>query len=821
MSRSLLRISSMLALMLVASLALAGAASAATRYATATPGTTPNCSQAKPCDLATAVTGAADGDTVIVAGGTYTLAATLIDPAGTDVTIEGTDPQHRPVITGPATGDALDVLGAGSAVSDLELRVPAANTTGAALRFDGLTADRILASGPAPAAGGTCQLSGEDVTLSNSVCTSTGTKGAGVYVATDLTGTSTTFPQQVTIANVTALATGTTSDGIHVFENTATSQVQVTVTNTIARGVHSGIFTERVNASATNDVFVDHSNFSKTTANTGTSITLDSPSTNQTTAPSFDASGYHQVAGSPTIGQGVVHFPFDDGPFDIDGDSRVLVHNASDDTIDIGADQFVPPPSQRYASPTGTNHTTCPSSSPCSLIDAVGGAQSEDDIIVGPGTYDLLDDSLFVEIPLHIQGQSGAARPIITSSQESGLFGTVEVEGDGSTLSGLDIRATGSSNAIALNVDAVNAVADGVLARGSTGCHLQQTGILLRDSVCVGTAQDGAGLEVDATAASDSVRNVTAVGRGDGVLAEDFSTEAARVELVNVIARGGVGHDVHAESDQTTPNLVVTAKHVNYATTTSDGQAGVTIADDGSKQAAAPVFFDPANLDFHEAAGSPTLGAGLVEGRDAGSTDIDGDPRPTTPGLLDIGADQATNPPQQKPQPTDTPPGETPPGQKPPVVTPPTTTTPVVTTPAPAPLPAVSKASIAPSRFAVLAKGHRAKHGVHYKASVRFTLTTIAQVRATALIKTTGRKVGKSCKKQTSKNRKGRACTLWVKVGTAFANSAKAGTTTVTFAGKIGKRALKPGTYELTLVATDAAKRVSKPKTISFKIVRG
>jgi hypothetical protein len=125
------------------------------------------------------------------------------------------------------------------------------------------------------------------------------------------------------------------------------------------------------------------------------------------------------------------------------------------------------------------------------------------------------------------------------------------------------------------------------------------------------------------------------------------------------------------------------------------------------------------------------------------------------------------------------------------------------------------------SRFAVKLKGHRPKHGVHYGAAVRFSLTNVAQVRATVFLKTRGRKVGGSCKAQTSKNRTAKKCTLWKKVGVAFTNVAGTGITTVRFSGVVGRHALKPGSYELTLVATDAAKRASKPKTLAFKIVRG
>jgi len=47
------------------------------------------------------------------------------------------------------------------------------------------------------------------------------------------------------------------------------------------------------------------------------------------------------------------------------------------------------------------------------------------------------------------------------------------------------------------------------------------------------------------------------------------------------------------------------------------------------------------------------------------------------------------------------------------------------------------------------------------------------------------------------------------------------GANAVFFSGRIGSKALKPGSYQATLTATDAAKNVSQAKSVSFKIVKG
>jgi hypothetical protein len=82
-----------------------------------------------------------------------------------------------------------------------------------------------------------------------------------------------------------------------------------------------------------------------------------------------------------------------------------------------------------------------------------------------------------------------------------------------------------------------------------------------------------------------------------------------------------------------------------------------------------------------------------------------------------------------------------------------------------------------------------------------------------------GKRVGKRCVKPTATNRHRRACTRFVSAGT-LRRGEKAGAVSVKFSGRIGKRALKPGRYRATITATDAAGNVSKPRSVSFRIVR-
>ena len=51
--------------------------------------------------------------------------------------------------------------------------------------------------------------------------------------------------------------------------------------------------------------------------------------------------------------------------------------------------------------------------------------------------------------------------------------------------------------------------------------------------------------------------------------------------------------------------------------------------------------------------------------------------------------------------------------------------------------------------------------------------------------------------------------------------NAPTGTNTKRFSGRIGRRALAPGSYRATLVARDAAGNASKAKRLGFRVVRG
>jgi hypothetical protein len=65
-----------------------------------------------------------------------------------------------------------------------------------------------------------------------------------------------------------------------------------------------------------------------------------------------------------------------------------------------------------------------------------------------------------------------------------------------------------------------------------------------------------------------------------------------------------------------------------------------------------------------------------------------------------------------------------------------------------------------------------------------------------------------------------RAKPRFVKVGSLNAQE-KAGRQSTAFSGRLKGKALKPGRYRATIVATDPAGQTSNPQRAAFRVVRG
>ncbi len=116
--------------------------------------------------------------------------------------------------------------------------------------------------------------------------------------------------------------------------------------------------------------------------------------------------------------------------------------------------------------------------------------------------------------------------------------------------------------------------------------------------------------------------------------------------------------------------------------------------------------------------------------------------------------------------------------------------------------------------------GSAARATKHKKGTTfRYTLSEAATVRIVIAQDRTGRRKAKKCVATTPKLRNAKKCVRIFVKGTLTRTSHQ-GANSVAFSGRIATKALKPGHYHATLTATDAAKNTSKPKTITFTIVK-
>ena len=149
---------------------------------------------------------------------------------------------------------------------------------------------------------------------------------------------------------------------------------------------------------------------------------------------------------------------------------------------------------------------------------------------------------------------------------------------------------------------------------------------------------------------------------------------------------------------------------------------------------------------------------------------------------------------------------------------------PPVTNPPPPPEdttdPDVTALSLARKRFR-LGSALPTVAAVKTGTTIRFSVSEAATARFTFKRALPGRRVSGKCRKVTRRNRGRKRCTRWVTVrGAAISRPVEAGARRLRFSGRISRRkSLKPGRYELTLRATDAAGNVSSPDRAKFRLL--
>jgi hypothetical protein len=108
------------------------------------------------------------------------------------------------------------------------------------------------------------------------------------------------------------------------------------------------------------------------------------------------------------------------------------------------------------------------------------------------------------------------------------------------------------------------------------------------------------------------------------------------------------------------------------------------------------------------------------------------------------------------------------------------------------------------------------------RAKASYTLSEPAAVVLTVERKVRGKKVGSKCRKLKKGEKPGkRRCAIWVRTGKKLTQPGVAGANAKSFSAKsIRKKGLKPGTYRITAIATDAAGNASALAVAQFRVIQ-
>ena len=125
--------------------------------------------------------------------------------------------------------------------------------------------------------------------------------------------------------------------------------------------------------------------------------------------------------------------------------------------------------------------------------------------------------------------------------------------------------------------------------------------------------------------------------------------------------------------------------------------------------------------------------------------------------------------------------------------------------------------AVGPKPTALTAAKRRVKKGTKF----RWTLSEAATTRIQIKLERKGIKKGRRCvaAKPGQKVPRKKRCVALQSKGT-LRRAGKQGRNSLAFSGRMGKRALKPGSYRAVFTATDAAGNRSLAKTLKFRIVR-
>jgi hypothetical protein len=269
-----------------------------------------------------------------------------------------------------------------------------------------------------------------------------------------------------------------------------------------------------------------------------------------------------------------------------------------------------------YYTPPGGGAASCAQDHPCGLPHALSLAITPGDIVeVGRGntTYQP-NASLDIASGVTVEGQPGQAQPQI---QTDGAITTVVFQGTGATLRDVQLF----SNANGVFASQANTMERVLVDSTATACQVGAATLL--DTMCQSSSGDGVLQNLFAGTHTVTLRNVTAKGV-NGIDVASSSGDARTVSATNVIARG-TSHDVITGTSGG-GTATVTLTNSNYATPDNIGGGTITPVGTNGNQTAAPLFASAVHGDYREAAGSPTIDAGIAA-PGIGTLDLDRNPR--------------------------------------------------------------------------------------------------------------------------------------------------------------------------------------------------
>ena len=430
---------------------------------------------------------------------------------------------------------------------------------------------------------------------------------------------------------------------------------------------------------------------------------------------------------------------------------------------------------------------------------------------------------------LTVSGQGSAAA--IESSQLGWGHGTPPGAAEDI---GIEVRSGAAAEAARVSISAsIGAVvADGSLSLRRSGVQGTVKGVGVEPSAekdaelevvdslvatAGGSTEPAALVRSPAADASASLRAVgtTFVARGGSaaVSAErEPGAGPATASLRNSIARHLPGEG--ASRDLFASGGAIGAGFSSFTTAVAESGGSVPAPGSGANLAGDPLFAAPAADNFALQPGSPLVDRGNPSLVAAGQLDLAGNPRSLDGNgdcvaAPDIGALELTGHPA------------------------------ACTRIAADAVPTVSGLRVTNKVFAPKGKARRAKrkdsHGraaasakgkrrkVKRGTTFVYRLSERAQIRIAIERKARGTRVRRKGKARCVRPRKGkraRRCVRWLKAGTVTAREG-GGRQSTRFSGRLRGKPLKPGRYRATVVATDSAGQKSKPRRVSFRIVRG